>query len=91
MENTAKAMEQLKHAIRFDFKQIVQLVPKYLKAVKDYASNYPIAIEELELIRLIAKATLYLPNNIELMMEMRDLLQSLRDMQTKDDDSLLKD
>jgi hypothetical protein len=36
MENTAKAMDLLKHAIRFDFKQIVELVPKYLKALKDH-------------------------------------------------------
>ena len=74
MENTATAIKQLKHAIRFDFKQIVKLVPKYLKAAKDHTPKNSISIEELELIRLVAKAALYLPNNIEVMMELRNLI-----------------
>jgi hypothetical protein len=32
------------------------------------------AIEELELIRLVAKAALYIPNNIEVMLEIRDFI-----------------
>ena len=91
MENTAKALLELKHAIRFDFQQIVALVPRYLKEVKDNASKLPIAIEELELVRIIAKAALYLPNNIDIMIEIRDFVSTLRDQPTKDEDPLLID
>ena len=65
------------------------LVPRYLKEVKDHASKLLMAIEELELVRIIAKAALYLPNNIDIMIEIRDFVSTLRDQPTKDEDPLL--